>query len=240
MKKKEIIVGTKNEKLTIIREIDKCKISSKRMIECLCDCGNTKIIKWTDFRRTKSCGCFIPNKLSVSIGTKFSKLTVVNEELSQNGARYFKCQCECGKEKIIKLNSLIMKKTQSCGCLQIASAKSKDPWLSEFNYVRNAAKKRGLAWDLTRNQFQTLCSKPCHYCNSSPSTTTHRKGIIKNGIDRVNNKLGYWLSNCVPCCKMCNIAKHTWDLDEFHTWVKKIYSHMNVTQKNTRQQFYHP
>ena len=46
-----------------------------------------------------------------------------------------------------------------------------------------------------------------------------------NGIDRVDNKIGYELDNCVSCCIKCNKAKSYFGQDEFLNHIKKIYKH---------------
>ena len=62
------------------------------------------------------------------------------------------------------------------------------------------AHKRELKFELTLEQFAELIQKPCQYCN-------HSKEGDANGIDRMNNTIGYVVGNCVPCCEMCNRMK---------------------------------
>ena len=61
-----------------------------RRYTCLCDCGNTKIIRLSNLRRgqTKSCGCLARERfiylaqhrpLTDLVGRKYGKLTVVSE-----------------------------------------------------------------------------------------------------------------------------------------------------------------
>jgi hypothetical protein len=66
-------------------------------------------------------------------------------------------------------------------------------------YIHNAL-KRGKELLLQFDEFCELCIKPCHYCEH------YVEGEV-NGIDRINNDIDYELSNCVPCCKMCNHMK---------------------------------
>ena len=33
------------------------------------------------------------------------------------------------------------------------------------------------------------------------------------------------IDNCVPCCKICNIAKRNMTLEEFDEWIKRLYNH---------------
>lgn len=51
-------------------------------------------------------------------GKKFSKLTVLNYSHSnpENSMAYYRCLCDCGKEKVIAHGSLQTGNTKSCGC----------------------------------------------------------------------------------------------------------------------------
>lgn len=76
-----------------------------------------------------------------------------------------------------------------------------------FSATRRAAIKRfsGLmgvlfAWDLTREQYEDLVSKPCHYCGFKIET-------VIGGLDRLDNSKGYIFGNVVPCCFECNVAR---------------------------------
>lgn len=57
MRKKISIIGEKYGLLTVIKEVE--EINHKRTLECICECGNTKIVAMNSLRtgRTKSCGC---------------------------------------------------------------------------------------------------------------------------------------------------------------------------------------
>jgi hypothetical protein len=52
--------------------------------------------------------------------------------------------------------------------------------------------------------------------------------FIGNGVDRVENSLGYSVDNCVACCKICNWMKLTLSVDEFKAHVIKIARHMEL------------
>lgn len=79
------------------------------------------------------------------------------------------------------------------------------------------AKERNIAFELSKEQFQDLVLKPCFYCNSYNSSE-----VI--GIDRVNSNKNYTLSNCVPCCKICNFMKGTLSKSIFISQIHKIAS----------------
>ena len=60
--------------------------------------------------------------------------------------------------------------------------------------------------------------------NESKSQKRLSDHVLKcNGIDRVDSSKGYTLENSVPCCKYCNIAKHTMTSTEFYAWVRRVY-----------------
>jgi hypothetical protein len=35
-------------------------------------------------------------------------------------------------------------------------------------------------------------------------------------------------SNCVPCCKTCNYAKHTLGKPEFLAWIERVYENLRA------------
>lgn len=86
---------------------------------CICDCGNKKIVDSQMLRRgyIKDCGCKIKNRL---VGQKFGKLTVIkNTGERQSKDIVWLCQCECGNyTKVItsNLNPSKKNRTLSCGC----------------------------------------------------------------------------------------------------------------------------
>jgi hypothetical protein len=69
-----------------------------------------------------------------------------------------------------------------------------------IDYNRSAV-KRGLSMNIQAADFKALVVQPCYYCDYFKETEV-------NGIDRVNNDMGYEKSNCVPCCELCNRLKH--------------------------------
>ena len=56
---------------------------------------------------------------------------------------------------------------------------------------------------------------------------------MHNGIDRVDSTMGYAIDNCVPCCKTCNIAKHTMTTIEFAGWINRAYQHFASKYQET-------
>ena len=69
-----------------------------------------------------------------------------------------------------------------------------------FDRVKRRAKEKGLAFELTVDDYWSIKSAPeCHYCKASvPDEMT---------IDRRDNSLGYTRNNVVPACALCNDIK---------------------------------
>jgi hypothetical protein len=95
---------------------------------CVCDCGNKKIIRRELLLngKVKSCGCLYREVMEERqkrtkniVGKKFGKLNVLErlDYKGDHGCSLFLCKCDCGKFCIIKgidLNSNV----KSCGCLK--------------------------------------------------------------------------------------------------------------------------
>jgi len=95
-----------------------------------------------------------------------------------------------------------------------------------FNY-KKSARERGYIFELSKDEFQELTSQPCHYCGAEPELKYHAaKGTnghyYGNGVDRIDNSLGYVTGNVRPCCKQCNIAKGVLSEQEFLGWIERV------------------
>ena len=88
-----------------------------------------------------------------------------------------------------------------------------------FSEYKHRADKKSLAFELTDLLFHQLTGSECAYCGR-PSTMTH-----KNGIDRVDNAIGYTTANCVSCCGECNHSKRDIHADAFIQQCKQIAAH---------------
>ena len=96
-----------------------------------------------------------------------------------------------------------------------------------FNKYKRDSIRRDIDFNLTKPQFFRITQKNCYYCNRSPKAVFKRKDrnsfYTYNGIDRLNNNIGYTLKNSVPCCKRCNFAKCRLTEQEFLDMVGEVY-----------------
>lgn len=141
---------------------------------------------------------------------------------------YWVCKCDCGVEKQVYGNSLSSGKSKSCGCTRSNRRGYGDASRTNvYSEYRSRARRKGLEFTITEVQFNVLTLKDCDYCGDPPSNRHDNPkmngGHTYNGLDRVDNKQGYILSNVVPCCKDCNLAKRSLGRDVFLKLVKRIY-----------------
>lgn len=197
---------------------------------CHCECGNVVIVNGYSLLKgkTKSCGCNRGGRYDLS-GRKFGKLTVIKSTgKTKWHSVIWECLCDCGNTINIPSRNLLTNNTTSCGCnfkLPIG--------IAAFNRLlfsyKKSAEKRGYKFKLSDSEFYELTQQNCYYCNKEPSQIYEIPGangnFIYNGIDRIDNELGYDLNNCVSCCKWCNRAKDTMSYDEFLNHILKIYEH---------------
>lgn len=169
-------------------------------------------------------------------GNRYGRLLVLRHVGSSKcGNAEWLCRCDCGKEKIIRGGGLRNGGTKSCGCLQkeVAHMASLPEGEAAFNALlcgmKWAARRSGNDWELSREDAHKLTSRPCYYCGCLPSqfwgNARYNGMYVYNGLDRVNNDLGYTLENVVPCCRDCNYMKRKMTKEDFLGKVLAIYKH---------------
>jgi hypothetical protein len=235
--KKIDLINKRFGRLTVIKDTGEINNKYYPIWLCRCDCGNTcKIpIHRVMSGNTKSCGC-ISNIINLT-GRRFGRLVVIKNTNKKTNDKsiIWLCKCDCGKEKEINGSSLRKGSTKSCGCLQKEVASNngyEDRTLSAFNVLygnyEHGAKNRNLEFNLTKEQFGTLTKQICFYCGFEPNQISKcNTGIyVYNGIDRLDNNIGYEIDNCVPCCGYCNAMKRAHTQEEFMNKVKSIYDNL--------------
>jgi len=158
-------------------------------------------------------------------GMKKNMLTAISFSHSYNGIVFWNFKCDCGGENKIRPCKVFSKNshTKSCGCLK--GIKNENHALTKLlrSYMKGAV-IRGFKFELSREDFLIITSKSCYYCKIEPKniikSTYHE--YIYNGIDRKDNKIGYNLSNSLPCCTLCNKAKRDLEFNVFINWINRF------------------
>lgn len=88
----------------------------------------------------------------------------------------------------------------------------------KWSYYRTSANSKGIQWDLTRDDFATLCEAPCWFCGENVD------GDL-NGIDRLDSDVGYVLENVRACCTGCNMAKGALSANVFVAQAARVAMH---------------
>lgn len=172
------------------------------------------------------------------------------------------CSCDCGRigRSIVKGDNLIRGRAKSCKLCKIErvaaanrgkSRKLKNPvdWSlyrkPKFESVLNLlfrnyfeqAERASRVFELDKSVFSDLIKGSCYYCGIVGGRVM-KTGRLKNhewrvnGIDRLDNKVGYTKTNSVSCCAVCNRMKHALDKDLFIAQAVKIVEHQNKINAN--------
>ncbi len=89
---------------------------------------------------------------------------------------------------------------------------------AKYRQYLSRALDKELQFDLTVEQFESLCNNNCVYCNDTPC-----------GVDRKDSSIGYTINNSQSCCTKCNMMKYTHSTDNFLLHIKKIYEFQKLS-----------
>lgn len=175
------------------------------------------------------------------VGSKWGRLKIIaylgrKRHGSHGHVGFYKCQCDCGTVVERNHSCLTQKQTVSCGCWKAENVSKRFRKINTafedlWHQYRRGAKDRGFCWELTKDQFKNLTQGICYYTGRMPRNLTlssssrkrMKRGLeplpggvyIYNGIDRLDNEIGYIEGNCVSCCEEANRAKHKMSSSEF-------------------------
>jgi hypothetical protein len=141
-------------------------------------------------------------------------------------------ECNCGREFSLSLEYDVYNAEQ----IRCTTCKRKlAPDIGEryvYKRVKSDARKAGRVFHLPFDWFKHAIHAPCHYCGSTDknemNVLSRRPGefLVQNfrynGLDRLNNDIGYEIQNCVPCCFICNRAKQSMPYSEFIEWIDNM------------------
>lgn len=153
----------------------------------------------------------------------------VEKKIGIGGTAYYSCLCECGTIRDVQATPLRTGRTASCGCItrQLRRAEyGESAFRQLLHSYKKSAESRGYLWGISRAEAVALFSAQCHYCDLPPSSVyipTRGNGCFTyNGIDRMDNKLGYVAGNVVSSCPTCNRAKSGQRYEVFMSWMQGV------------------
>lgn len=175
------------------------------------------------------------------VGTEVNELKIIGYFVDGDGKNRrprFRCLCVCGKIFEPRAEAIKNGSTKSCGCktseLLIAAhtLENNAAIINRiyYNYKQTAARKE-IDFNLSLEEFVPFISLNCVYCGRPPQLSVFsgsekykrkEKQFAYNGIDRINNDIGYEIDNCITCCSNCNRAKSDLPLEDFLSWIQDI------------------
>ena len=243
----ENLIGHKFNKLLVLERVGTNLHGSPTWL-CKCACGKEIVRPRTyllgqDNKKLgyhlieRSCGCIRkkiekPDFYTDFTGKRFGRLIVLNfDKITTKKTRYWLCKCDCGNKKSVVDYNLISGGVKSCGCyskdLKLANLESGEAGFNKLlrSYI-HGAKNRELKFDLSKEEFKILVTGKCTYCGEEPNSivksSSEHSIFLYNGIDRVNNEIGYTKENVATCCGSCNKLKGTFERKFFIEQCKKI------------------
>lgn len=196
----------------------------------------------------------LPQKIKYSIGQQIRSLEIKAYVHKEEYPYIVSCKCGAtSKKRAVDINRNIFG-CASCRAKNVprkpvsATKRKLLPTIVAetntlfYRYKRNALLRK-LVFELTRDDFNNLIQKDCHYCGSMPSRkVSYSKEfsgkLLFNGIDRMQNHTGYTIENSVPCCTDCNFLKGSKDYNVFINKVIGIVNHLNIKQPPTTTTYY--
>ena len=156
--------------------------------------------------------------------------------LMDRGRRY--CSKACSDKALVKIHTFLcsgcgeqkeskdfyvdrrkkrgyVSKCRTCYSRIATTITALKPYRRESSFISGAT-RRGLPYELTKEQFMSFWQKPCSYCGDQIETI---------GLDRIDNSMGYTIENVTPCCKSCNALKSNMNAADFVNRCGKVYAY---------------
>lgn len=168
----------------------------------------------------------MPRPHSRHIGEIINGSVIVDIDSEQ---KQYTLECtRCGSARVVTFVTIhnVIRSKESCAKCRLGRwGKVGGAREAHFSRLKTLAKQRGKDWTLTLDEFSRLIGDTCFYCGSLGTERKSWDGKsteILCGIDRVDSSFGYTAENIVPCCGVCNRAKHTMSQQEFLLWIKRL------------------
>lgn len=211
----ETYKNSKGDEFKIIKYINNKKIKIK---------FNNKVEKWVCWRDigTGAISSKIPKE--ELIGKTFGQLQVLKICTDKRGKVAYECLCSCGRHVINGRTDLESGRVKSCGCnkKRIRANKATGKHYAYIS-IKSSANTRKIEFDLTEDEVVSLIQEPCYYCGTIGSRTARTHDRFKfNGLDRIDNNIGYKKENVVSCCSDCNYMKKDKTQTEFYEKIQLL------------------
>ena len=154
--------------------------------------------------------------------TSFNGIDRMNQQVGYIHSNSVSCCAMCNWMKGSLDSATFIKRAQHIHSFQNGADKKTHPecfpdakCVSYASY-RSRADKKELEFAITHDDYKSITQQECYLCGKKSTDTN------TNGIDRVDNAIGYTLENCKACCKECNHMKNQFALDIFVEKIERI------------------
>lgn len=150
--------------LTVLRAHEERRNGGRQWV-CRCVCGNEAVVTTSLLRsgQRTACGCkgsgfkTVTGTRSKDVsGQRFGLLVAVSLSSEGRSGSMWQCVCDCGNEKVVKLNSLQSAMTRSCGCLHRGNASIERSLLGQ-RFGRLVVRRLVSGDGATTRRWECLC-----------------------------------------------------------------------------------
>ena len=229
---KKYHVGGIYGKNTIVKELEpfEYKNYTVRKLLIRCDCGKEEELSVSGLRRriSKKKGCSECNKKLFKdprwvnlAGRRNGKILVTDEYYKSKSKNYYwKCKCDCGKEKYIFAGSIASGRTKSCGCDLKKPGELNNQWSgykelsgTKWGTIRRNAEKRNLNFEISIKDAYDLLLSQNNLCKLSGIEISLKDGTAS--LDRIDSSRGYTIDNLQWTHIIINKMKSDLNQDDF-------------------------
>lgn len=112
-----------------------------------------------------------------------------------------------------------------------------------YRRYKKSADNRRKVWSISESEFRSLILGACYYCGILAGNTEYRytkksEYFQYNGVDRVDNSIGYVKGNVVSCCGMCNMMKGQKTAESFREHCKVIAKSIPISDVEIKIAFF--
>jgi hypothetical protein len=83
---------------------------------------------------------------------------------------------------------------------------------NKYKDYKRRCKNKGMEFSISLWKFEFYINRPCYIC----------KKEFSNGLDRIDNNIGYTEKNVYPCCFDCNRMKSNKTVFEFKEYLARL------------------
>lgn len=186
-----------------------------------CACGHSYAVNAINLLRgTKQCRhCTHAKHVQYHVGNTYGHLTIIGFFYDATKRRMAVCRCSCGQETTIFTGLFKRITTPSCGCKPIGNYQGCESLSGAFySRMREGAKRRELAFDVTKEELWHLYEKQQGKCALTGAPVHLDPHVLKNctaSVDRIDSKKGYTPENVQWVHKDINRMKQTFSQERF-------------------------